>query len=163
MEKEVILAFFSWHRMSWAATSPQCLGSNPKMRVWCICATRSPKKMAPSPSIRCRVGAILWWVKPTSVLFMFGTLISQEESVPFGYQRTEWLACSSTNILFSSYWRCNSVPSVTAGNSASLSLLNPKQLWLIVSLCLLWTPGYLWAAGLSINIDGWIMLLALGN
>ena len=74
VEKEVILAFFSWHRMSWAATSPRCPGSRPRTRVWSTCAMRSPEKTAPSPSFPCRARAILWWAKPTALLFTFGSL-----------------------------------------------------------------------------------------
>lgn len=47
-------------------------------------------------------------------------VLRQEVSVPLGYQRTEWLACSCTNILFSSNLSCDSVPSVTAAESISL-------------------------------------------
>lgn len=62
-------------------------------------------------------------------------VLGQEVSVPLQNQRTEWLACSSTNILFSSNLSCDSVSSVTAAESLSLSSFKCETV-MINSVCL---------------------------
>lgn len=101
--------------MFWAATPHQCLGSSCRMRVWCICATLSPKKTARSPSPPCQVGATLWWVKPFPFFLCLGLLCKRVDAI--WVLGTKWLACGLGNVLFSSYLGWASDPSVIAAKT----------------------------------------------
>ena len=91
-------------------------------------------------------------------------VLQQEVSVPLGYQRTEWLACSSTNILFSSNLRCGSVSSVTGAESLSLSSFKCEAI-VISSICLptlnpwLFVGCWLWVLVLMVESCSWLLVI----